>query len=106
MGRSDNHTLPAAWVAVLVMALAQACAATDAPVWTERTHPRDSHAMAYDSARGVVVLFGGQHDVRKGDTWEWDGAVWTLRATTGPSPRYGHAMAYDSARGVVVLFGG
>jgi hypothetical protein len=60
--------------------------------------------MAYDSARGVVVLFGGSDG--GGETWEWDGSDWTLRATTGPSPRDDHAMAYDSARGVVALFGG
>jgi hypothetical protein len=60
--------------------------------------------MAYDSARGVTVLFGGSSG---GDeTWEWDGTTWTLRATTGPSARASHAMVYDSARGVTVLFGG
>ncbi len=67
---------------------------------------RSNSAMAYDSARGVTVLFGGGASVLNGDTWEWDGSVWSLRATTGPVPRRGHAMAYDSARGVTVLFGG
>jgi hypothetical protein len=67
--------------------------------------------MAYDSARGRVVLFGGNASVQGsnaflGDTWEWDGTSWTLVATTGPSPRANHALAYDSARGRVVLFGG
>ncbi len=69
--------------------------------------PRHNHALAYDSARGVTVLFGGwDGSAHIGDTWEWDGSVWTLRATTGPSPRSAHALAYDSARGVTVLFGG
>ncbi len=69
--------------------------------------PRYEHAMAYDSARGVTVLFGGGYDpARYNDTREWNGSAWTLQATTGPSPRRGHAMAYDSARGVTVLFGG
>jgi hypothetical protein len=68
---------------------------------------RTGHAMAYDSARGRVVLFGGSGGTSPpGDTWEWDGATWTMRATTGPSPRSLHAMAYDSGRGVTVLFGG
>ncbi|MCK4340256.1 MAG: hypothetical protein KAY37_00855 [Phycisphaerae bacterium] len=58
--------------------------------------------MAYDSARGVVVLFGGG----LGDTWEWDGDQWAYQSVSGPSPRCSHAMAYDSARGVTVLFGG
>jgi hypothetical protein len=68
--------------------------------------PRVGHAMAYDSARGVTVLFGGTSG--GSETWEWNGAVWAQRAITGPSPssRYGHAMAYDSSRGVIVLFGG
>jgi hypothetical protein len=73
---------------------------------------RDYHAMANDTARGRVVLFGGYTQVTAtdtqdtGETWEWDGTGWTLAATTGPSARRGHAMAYDSARGRVVLFGG
>ena len=68
---------------------------------------RSDHAMAYDSARGVVVLFGGSiYGYDNGATWEWDGATWTERNVSGPGSRAGHAMAYDSARGVVVLFGG
>ncbi len=67
---------------------------------------REAHAMAYDSARGVTVLFGGWDGAYDDETWEWDGNTWTLRATTGPSPRYYHAMAYDSLRAVCVLFGG
>jgi len=87
----------------------------DGTTWTLRAtggpSPRAGHALAYDSARGVTVLFGGNEDpigpfVLNGETWEWDGATWTLRATSGPSPRTDHALAYDSARGVSVLFGG
>jgi hypothetical protein len=84
--------------------------------WTERTPAgasppaRSSHAMAYDSARGKVVLFGGDTGAPVQDTWAWDGAsgTWTDRTPTGASPpaRHSHAMAYDSARGRVVLFGG
>jgi N-acetylneuraminic acid mutarotase len=52
-----------------------------------------------------IVLFGG-HDGAKvlGDTWEWDGTVWTPRTVAGPSARQYHAMA--SLNGKVVLFGG
>lgn len=67
---------------------------------------REGHAMAYDSRRGVTVLFGGYNGTPNGETWEWNGATWTLRATSGPAPRYWHAMAYDSRRNVTVLFGG
>src|SRR5439155_9662440 len=40
------------------------------------------------------------------DTWEWDGAAWSARATSGPSARPFAAMTYDGFRQRVVLFGG
>src|ERR1019366_3146977 len=87
---------------------AQQCCGTWGLVQTNGPSPRQHHAMAYDSARHVVVLFGGSDSSSyKGDTWEWDGVNWALiPTTTSPSPRNEHAMAYDSNRGVVVLFGG
>ena len=64
---------------------------------------RSWHAMAFDSARGVCVVYGG--DTR--EPWEWNGAVWTGRNVLGPERlHFGTAMAYDSARGVSVVFGG
>jgi hypothetical protein len=61
--------------------------------------------MAYDAARGQVVLFGGTNGVP--DTWVWDGSSWVQKFPPNrPSTRSGHAMAYDAARGQVVLFGG
>ncbi|MBI5527234.1 MAG: hypothetical protein HY897_12940 [Deltaproteobacteria bacterium] len=86
--------------------------------WTERTPAgfgRKGGAMAYDSAHGKAVLFGGfggddysEHYLS--DTWEWDGTLgtWTERVPVGPKPsaRVGHAMVYDSARAKVVLIGG
>jgi RHS repeat-associated protein len=84
----------------------------DGAVWT-RMYPstapsgRHSPAMAYDAARQRVVLFGGWDGYTEtGDTWEWDGTNWELRATTGPSPRVLHSMAYDPVRMRTVLFGG
>jgi len=73
---------------------------------------RRNHAMAYDGARGKVVLFGGSTGTYDGETWEWDGTSWVKKipadpeADGNPSARDGHAMAYDIARGKVVLFGG
>src|SRR5262245_58710000 len=69
---------------------------------------RELAAMAYDSARGESVVFGGVATLAVfGDTWEWNGTSWTVRTpASGPTGRYGHAMAYDAARGVTVLFGG
>ncbi len=68
------------------------------------------HAMAYDSARQRVVLFGGRDSNWKflNDTWEWDGTSWTQRIPTTniPSARCGHAMVYNKSRKRIVLFGG
>jgi hypothetical protein len=87
----------------------------DGETWVERTPDgpvppaRRSHAMAYDAARGVTVLFGGDDgDEDLQDTWEWDGETWEERTPDGPVPsaRSEHAMVYDASRGVTVLFGG
>ena len=73
--------------------------------------PRAEAAIAFDSKRGHVVLFGGHNLTgegrnRLGDTWEWDGRKWTQINVTGPSPRNGAAQIYDSVRGRILLFGG
>lgn len=87
----------------------------DATLWIQMASsgpsPRRAHALAYDSARGVTVLYGGFSDAIPedpflGDTWEWNGATWTQRPVGGPGGRSLHVMAYDSARHRVVLFGG
>jgi hypothetical protein len=84
----------------------------DGKQWVETSQrtspsPRQGHAMASDTGRDRVVLFGGSDaNSYLQDTWEWDGAAWMPMATFGPSPRDRTAMAYDSARGVTVLFGG
>jgi hypothetical protein len=79
---------------------------------------RAAHAMAYDSRRQKVVLFGGSTEfylvvnqkppvTYYGDTWEWDGKDWReVTPAVGPAPRHGHAMAYDRASGHTLLFGG
>lgn len=79
--------------------------------WTQQPAPnppaRNDHAIATDTARGVIVMFGGEQSGNiLGDTWERVGGVWTQRMVQGPSARHKHALAYDSARGVVVLAGG
>ncbi len=86
----------------------------DGAAWVEKTPPtsppaRAPGAMAYDSARDRVVLFGGQNAAGGPyrDTWEWDGSTWAIRTpATSPRARFGVAMAYDSQRARVVLFGG
>src|SRR5579864_8601744 len=65
--------------------------------------------MAFDSAHGQVVMFGGTSDLRVNlnDTWLWDGSNWTQQSPQdSPSARVGHAMVYDSSHDQTVLFGG
>lgn len=83
--------------------------------WQRRTPggpepgPRHHAAMAFDSRRGRLVLYGGiDGDERwPQDVWEWDRTRWhRVPSDANPGERAHHAMAYDSARGVVVLRGG
>ncbi|MGE3173533.1 MAG: hypothetical protein AB7O97_12995 [Planctomycetota bacterium] len=68
--------------------------------------PRAFAAMATDRARGRVVLFGGQDaNGALGDTWEWNGAVWTAVSTAGgPLPRRTE-LCFDPVLGRVVQLG-
>lgn len=81
--------------------------ATPAGMASLKPSARYGHAMAYDAARGVTVLFGGFAGASaSNETWEFDGTSWQLVAMNGPAARYLHAMTYDESRGVTVLFGG
>lgn len=83
----------------------------DCVTWEEiRSSPdaRSHHAMAYDSRRGVTVLFGGVRYYSNSafdDTWEWDGAQWTRADTDGPADLYDVQLAYDQRRGLTILYG-
>jgi photosystem II stability/assembly factor-like uncharacterized protein len=84
------------------------------PAWESSTagaapSGRSLQGMAYDEARGEMVLFGGFAGSSHlfGDTWTWNGSQWQQKSVSvAPAPRIGHAMAYDAARGQIVLFGG
>lgn len=82
------------------------------PTWnvvsTDAEMARYEHALAYDAARGQVVLYGGRVNTTTllEDTHLWDGSRWVSGNIQGPGPRAGHAMAYDPVRGRVVLHGG
>lgn len=89
----------------------------DGTAWTQATPATnppalDTHAMSFDSGRGVVTMFGGLDTGAfpgsiTNDTWEWNGTDWALQVpATAPSARFGPAMAYDPLRGVTVMFGG
>ena len=65
------------------------------------------HAIAIDTHRNILVLFGG--DTGETDTWEYDLAtrIWTrTQPEITPRRRGGHAMAYDAARQRIVMTGG
>jgi hypothetical protein len=68
-------------------------------------------SLAYDSALGKLVLFGGSNAGSNGpyftDTWSWNGSTWTqLNPTGGPPPeRYAFGMAYDPSQGVLIYGG-
>ncbi len=71
--------------------------------WTSRS----GHAIAYDSARGRLVLFGGvSGSTYLSDLWEWAGAAWTRFETAGPAARSGLAMYFDPATLRTVVYGG
>ena len=79
--------------------------------WDERDDAEPSarwrHAVAVDSDRGILVLFGG--DTGENDTWEYHLAAGTwsrFQPIPSPSRRGGHAMIYDRARRKIVMTGG
>jgi hypothetical protein len=87
----------------------------DGTTWKQE-HPASSPserinaAMAYDAARGKVVLFGGYvhgSGNESNDTWIWDGTGWKLQQPAASPPDQGsHAeMAYAAESQNVVLFG-
>ncbi len=89
----------------------------DGKQWSQKspaTSPsaRLHHAMAFDAARGQVVLFGGQTSLvgfvtYLNDTWTWDGSNWTLMSPAhSPAVRGNLGLAYDSANAKVVLYAG
>jgi hypothetical protein len=66
---------------------------------------RDLCSMAYDSSRGVMVMFSGSHGLA--DEWTWNGTNWTqVNNGIAPPERRGPAMVDDPATGGLFLFGG
>lgn len=72
---------------------------------TPRPPARSKHAMAFDSERNRVVLYGGEGHK---DTWEWDGDHWAdvSPKKTYPGKLTAPAMAFSRSERRVVLFGG
>ena len=75
-------------------------------------------AMATDTRRGRIVLFGGAQagvdaaGIVRNDLFEWDGTRWSQvlqhnpAATDRPSPRVGHGAGFVAAEGGVVIVNG
>jgi hypothetical protein len=90
----------------------------DGTTWTQvptvvTPPPRLGAGMTYDAAHERVVLFGGYTGESTdgggvlGDTWQWDGRVWTESTpTSSPPAAQKSELAYDLSRQRVVLFGG
>lgn len=82
--------------------------------WTQRAiqgpkpPARGAFSLAYDKTQRLAVLFGGwTGSAWLGDTWEWDGTVWTQRfPATSPTPRDSAMFTYDGLPGHLLLFGG
>lgn len=105
-GRASRMRQPIAGAAAvclcLIFSLAAALGAAPAP--------RHGHALAYNSARDVVILFGGARgDQILSDTWELrqsdDGLRWKNLRATGPALRPGIAMAENPAGVTTLLVG-
>jgi hypothetical protein len=82
-----------------------------------RPEGRFLQAVAFDEARKVVVMFGGEKRppvagpaTPMQDLWEWSPVTgaWTLRPASGvvPEARAGAAMVFDPVRSKMLLFGG
>ncbi len=71
---------------------------------------REGHAMAFDAANNLIVLFGGTasgSSTPLNDTWLWNGITWyQFHPAHSPPARLWHSMAYDPVHKQVVLFGG
>src|SRR5262245_19859019 len=63
-------------------------------------------AVGYDSAREVVVSFGGFDGLFRRDTWTRGATKWELKSSTGPFQRADASMAFDPTDGAMILFGG
>jgi len=92
---------------VCVLAVTSCTTGTEIPP-TPHPGPRVEHAMAYDAARGEVLLFGGSNGGLQvfGDLWAWDGSQWALKSTSGPAARMGAILAFNPTTQHMMLYGG
>jgi hypothetical protein len=67
---------------------------------------RYAFAMAYDSLRDRIVVWGGNGISGNNDTWLFDGTNWSKFTSTSPAWRADSVMDYDAARDRMVMHGG
>lgn len=95
------------------------CRVVEVPNWDLESNlldrGREVTAIAYDSDREVIVIFGGTDGALFGDTLELAGTdtgsniEWRMRSVpteNAPPPRRLASMVYDRSRQRMVLFGG
>src|ERR1041384_8327981 len=75
--------------------------------------PNPCLRAAIVSTEAEIPLYGGVSAVvpelgpnTYGDTWTFDGRLWSHRQELGPGPRWSHRLTYDSSRQQIVLLGG
>jgi N-acetylneuraminic acid mutarotase len=86
----------------------------DTNIWTRKDPAdapeiRESHTMAYDSATGEFVMFGGFGRRKLTDTWTYNLSTNTWKnpnPATGPGERANSCIIYDSTHDKMILFGG
>lgn len=105
--KNPTKIVVSALVGIAGAAQGQTCMWSQATPTPPLPSVRSGAAIAYDPVRQRVVLFGGQGESGvMPDTFEWNGSVWALKATTGPTPRTAAGMAYHPGLGKVLLYGG
>lgn len=71
---------------------------------------RAAHSAVYDSARDVMIIFGGGFDgSAQNTTWQLSlsGLVWTeVGLSPRPRARIGHAAVFDPMAGAMIVTGG
>jgi hypothetical protein len=82
----------------------------DGTTWTQKAttgpSPRVHQTMAYDRARGRVILYGGFNSATQqelGDIWEWDGTSWQRSGATGLANSIALGVAYDEKAAALYL---
>lgn len=70
----------------------------------KRYHP----GLAFDAARNVTMMVGGQTDLNQAyrEAWAWDGSTWLRESNAAPAQGYGVSFDYDRTRRVGIFFGG